>query len=228
MDSKEEKEIEVKEVIRKVPQKSKRAIKIQFPNPIKLLIYGVIVFILLGGSILGITRVLKSQEKVFKLGFEDVGELVTQTCHTVVLEDSKENRTFFKLFDIPFTESRQIFSYDFDVDASIDFSKISLIKIDDNKKEIHIQLPHSQVYKVVLLPRTFRSYLDQDSPFSRIDMTEHNDALIKMEDTAENQCLVSNLLERADDNAQKLITAMIKSEKEYRNYKIIYDYINNK
>ena len=166
----------------------------------------------------------KSEEKVLKLGLEDVGELVTQTCHTVVLEDSKESLSFFDLFDIPFTESRQIFSYDFDVDASINFSKIEIENIDDDKKEVKIKLPHSRVYKVVIVPETFKSYLDSDGLFSRIDLTEHNEALIKMENSAKEQCLASNLLERADSNAQKLLSAMIQSEEKYKKYTISFDY----
>ena len=88
--------------------------------------------------------------------------------------------SFFSLFDIPFTESRQIFSYDFDVDASINFSKINIMEIDDSKKEVKVNIPHSKIYKVVILSDSFRSYLDSDGVFSRIDLTEHNDALKRM------------------------------------------------
>ena len=52
------------------------------------MIIGFIALSLLGGGIFGIASVLNTQEKVLKLGLEDVGELVTQTCHTVVLEDT--------------------------------------------------------------------------------------------------------------------------------------------
>ena len=214
----EKKEVVVREVV-----KEKKRIKL--PKLSKIVIIVIIIFILLGGSIVGIGKVFESQEKVLKLGLEDVGELVTQTCHTVVLEDSKESRTFFDLFDIPFTESRQIFSYDFDVDASIDFSKIEIENIDDSKKEVIIKLPHSRVYKIVLLPDSFKSYLDSDGLFTRIDLSEHNDAIIRMESIAENQCLDSNLLVRADDNAKKLLSSMVKSEKKYKEYNVVFNYI---
>ena len=204
-------EVVVKEIIREVPKENKKVIKIKLANPIKLAIYGIIIFILLGGVVFGVSKTFQTNEKVLKLGLEDVGELVTQTCHTVVLEDSKDNRTFFKLFDIPFTESRQIFSYDFDVDASINFSKITSLGID-------IKIPHAKIYKVVILLDTFNPILDQDNLFSRIDINEHNEALVKMEEKAKNQCLASKVLERADENAEKLISAMIKSEKKYKDY----------
>ena len=218
------KEVVVKEIIREVPKENKKVIKIKLANPIKLAIYGIIIFILLGGVVFGVSKTFQTNEKVLKLGLEDVGELVTQTCHTVVLEDSKDNRTFFKLFDIPFTESRQIFSYDFDVDASINFSKITSLGIDNGKKEISIKIPHAKIYKVVILLDTFNPILDQDNLFSRIDINEHNEALVKMEEKAKNQCLASKVLERADENAEKLISAMIKSEKKYKDYVVKFDY----
>lgn len=206
--------------------KKKKQIKIQIPNPFHLIIYALIIFVLLGGSIFALTKVFKTQEKVTKIGLENVGELITQTCHTTVLEDSKVNRTFFSLFDIPFTESRQIFSYDFDVDASLNFREINVLSIDDDKKEIKVQLPHSKIYKPVLLPNTFKSYLDSESLFSRINLSEHNEALVKMEEEATKTCLDNGLLENADKNAQKLISVMLTGQNEYNGYNIIYDYVN--
>lgn len=220
MDNEEKKETIINEVNVNVPKN-----KIKSVGLIKILIIVAVASVLFGGSFFGISRVFNSQEKVLKLGLDDVGELVTQTCHTVVLEDSKESVSFFDMFDIPFTESRQIFSYDFDVDASINFSLIEIEKIDDSKKEVTIKVPHAKVYKVVILPETFKSYLDTNGLFSRIDLTEHNDALLKMEELAKNQCLESKLLDRADENTQKLLSSMIKSEKKYKDYSVIYNYI---
>lgn len=208
-------------------ENKEKKINIKISSPLRLIIYILIIMLLLGGSIVGLTKVFKTQEKVLKLGFEDVGELITQTCHTTVLEDSVVNRSFFKLFDIPFTESRQIFSYDFDVDASINFSEIDILDIDDDKETITVKLPSAKIYKVVLIPKSFRSYLDSESLFSRIDLTEHNEALIKMEETAKTQCLESNLLTRADENAKKLLSAMIRSEQKYKKYNIVFNYDND-
>lgn len=215
-----------KVIIKEEREKKKRKINIKLPGPITLLIYIAIISVLLGGSLFGIKRIFESQQKVLNLGLENVNELVTQTCHTIVLEDSKESKYFFDLFEIPFTESRQIFSYDFDVDVSINFSKVEIESIDDKKEEIKIKMPHSKIYKIVVLPETFKSYLDTDGLFSRIDLTEHNEALNKMEELAKEQCLKSNLLESADENAERLLEAMIKSEKKYKNYNIVYNYFN--
>lgn len=220
--------IKEKEVIKEIHKKDGKLLS----KPIKLVLLIILISVLLGGGIFGISfginRIFETQEKILKLGFEDVGELVTQTCHTVVLEDSRESRTFFDLFEIPFTESRQIFSYDFDVDASVDFSKMEIKNIDDTKKEVTIKTVHSKVFKTVLQPDTFKVYLDSDGLFSRIDLSEHNEALIKMEELAEDQCLAGKLLENADSNAERLLTAMVKSNDKYKEYIVTFDYYEEK
>ena len=144
---------EVKEIEEEKKEKKKRRIDISKPFS-KLFFYVIATAILVLVFFLGIkfSTVFKTQEKTTKLGLENVGELVTQTCYTTVLEDSKVNREFFSLFEIPFTESRQIFSYDFEVDASINFDEIDIKKIDDEKKTIDIVMPHAKVYKTTLNP----------------------------------------------------------------------------
>lgn len=201
-------------------KKKKRSL----PFPIKVTLVIIFIIVFFGSLMVGIKTVFETQEKALKLGLEDVGELVTQTCHTVVLEDTKENLSFFDLFDLPFTESRQIFSYDFDVDASINFSKVSIESIDHKNKKVKIKLPHSKIFKVTLNPNSFKSYLDATSLFSRINLSEHNGALIKMEDTAKTQCLTNLVLTRADENAQRLLSAMIKGNSDYKDYDVIFEY----
>ena len=88
----------------------------------------------------------RHEEKILSLKLKDIGELVTQTCQTVVLEDSKVDRNFFELFSIPFTESRQVFSYEFVVDASINFEKITY-EINSEAESITIKLPQAKMYQ---------------------------------------------------------------------------------
>lgn len=162
--------------------------------------------------------------KTTKFGLEDVGELVTQTAYLTIVQDTKVNYDFFELFEIPFTESRQIFSYDVEVDASVDFTKISYT-IKDTAKEIKIKIPHSKIYKTTLDLDSLVIYLDEGSIFSRIDLSKQNDALTGMKKQAEYDAIENGILEEANTNAKKLIEGMIKSNKKYKDYYITYDYI---
>lgn len=195
----------------------------KIPKIIKI-IFAVLV---LGGIFwLGIifSSVYTSQTKTTKLGLEDVGELVTQTGYLTIIQDNKEHRELFNLFQIPFTESRQIFSYDIEIDASVDFSKISY-EPNDEKQEIVIKLPHAKIYKATLNTESLKVYLDDESLFSRIDLNEHNKALETMKEQGIKDAEANGILEAGDENAKRLIEGLIKSNDLYKDYKIIYEYI---
>ena len=166
----------------------------------------------------------RHEEKILSLKLKDIGELVTQTCQTVVLEDSKVDRNFFELFSIPFTESRQVFSYEFVVDASINFEKITY-EINSEAESITIKLPHVKIYQSRPKLETYKSYLDTESIFSRIDLEEHNKALLAMQETAVNNCLAGGLLDAADSNAQKLIRNFVKNMNDLKDYTVNYEYV---
>ena len=166
-----------------------------------------------------------TKSKATKLGLQDMGELITQTAYVTVIQDSRDDRDFFNLFKIPFTESRMIFSYDFTVDASVNFEKITY-EVDDEKKEITVKLPHAAHYKTTPDFESQVIYLDQANLFSRIDLKEHNEAMITMTTKATTTAIENNLLEAADQNAQKIIGAMFKSDSKRKDYKVTYKYID--
>lgn len=191
----------------------------------KIIKYGIILFLIIELIFWGVLlkQQLIMQTKSTKLGLEDVGELVTQTCYVTVVQDTKVNRDFFNLFDVPFTESRQIFSYDIEVDASVNFSEISYHESGEN--EITIKLPHAKIYKSSLNLFSFKEYLDATSWFSRVKLENQNEALKSMEEQAVADAKANGILEEADKNAQMLISGLVKSNPNYKDYKINYEYI---
>lgn len=219
MENNENNNVEQKE------NKTRKTLKIfnRIPKLIKWIV-GVLLIIVVFYLGIMFSSIRSTQTKTTKFGLEDVGELVTQTAYLTIVTDNVEHREFFKLFNIPFTESRQIFSYDIEVDASVDFSKISY-DINDEKSEIVVKVPHSKVYKATLKTDSFREYLDSESLFSRIDLKEQNEALKTMEEQAVKDAEANGLLDAADNNAKKLIEGLIKSESKYKEYKIVYEYI---
>jgi len=167
----------------------------------------------------------RTNSKATKFGLQNMGELITQTAYVTIVQDSRDDRDFFKLFKIPFTESRMIFSYDFTVDASVNFEKINY-ETDDEKKEITVKLPHATHYKTTPDLTSQEVYLDEDNLFSRIDLKEQNEAMITMQTKATSTAIENNLLVAADENAQRIITAMFKSDPKRKDYKVIYKYID--
>ena len=191
----------------------------------KTLLIGGFIILVVTTCMVGVVTTFNQKFKVTDLGLKDMSELVTQTCTVTVIQDSKKNLTFFKDHKIPLTESRQIFSYDFDVDASIKFNKITF-DVDNKNKIITFNLPHANVYKTTIILDSFNSYYESDSLFTEIDLSENNDAKKQMAIEAEEKCIKNKLLENADKNAEELLKGLVKSNSKIKNYKVLFKYNN--
>ena len=191
----------------------------------KTLLVGGCIILVVTTCMVGVVTTFNQKFKVTDLGLKDMSELVTQTCTVTVIQDSKKNLTFFKDHKIPLTESRQIFSYDFDVDASIKFNKITF-DVDNKNKTITFNLPHANVYKTTIILDSFNSYYESDSLFTEIDLSENNDAKKQMAIDAEEKCIKNKLLENADKNAEELLKGLVKSNSKIKDYKVLFKYNN--
>ena len=191
----------------------------------KTLLVGSCIILVVTTCMVGVVTTFNQKFKVTDLGLKDMSELVTQTCTVTVIQDSKKNLTFFKDHKIPLTESRQIFSYDFDVDASIKFNKITF-DVDNKNKTITFNLPHANVYKTTIILDSFNSYYESDSLFTEIDLSENNDAKKQMAIDAEEKCIKNKLLENADKNAEELLKGLVKSKSKIKDYKVLFKYNN--
>ena len=191
----------------------------------KTLLVGGCIILVVTTCMVGVVTTFNQKFKVTDLGLKDMSELVTQTCTVTVIQDSKKNLTFFKDYKIPLTESRQIFSYDFDVDASIKFNKITF-DVDNKNKIITFNLPHANVYKTTIILDSFNSYYESDSLFTEIDLSENNDAKKQMAIDAEEKCIKNKLLENADKNAEELLKGLVKSNSKIKDYKVLFKYNN--
>ena len=191
----------------------------------KTLLVGGFIILVVTTCMVGVVTTFNQKFKVTDLGLKDMSELVTQTCTVTVIQDSKKNLTFFKDHKIPLTESRQIFSYDFDVDASIKFNKITF-DVDNKNKIITFNLPHANVYKTTIILDSFNSYYESDRLFTEIDLSENNDAKKQMAIEAEEKCIKNKLLENADKNAEELLKGLVKSNSKIKDYKVLFKYNN--
>ena len=223
MENKEEK-IETKENCKRSKIKSILTAIKKCPKIIKR---GIIVLILIVVLALGInySYVFNKEAETLSIEFKNVGELVTQSAFIRVLEDSTVNRTIFEKFEIPFTESRKMFSYIVQVDAAINFEEISIEDINESTKTIKVKLPHAKVYNATPDLKSFKSYIDSESLFSRIDSEKYNEALKDLTNQGKQDAINNKLLEKADENGKNIIESFIKSNKKYKEYNVEYEYI---
>ena len=167
------------------------------------LILVVIVAALLAAGWLSMRSYYENKYKTTKLGFEDIGELATQECRTTQVNATAAAQEIFGV-QIPFTQSRYIYSYDVVLKAGYDFSAITW---EVNDTTITVHLPEAQVLSCELDLDSFQVYYEKESVFRPITLEETNQDMTNLKANAQNDAIANGLLDNARDNAETLLTA---------------------
>ena len=194
----------------KVAKRKKSIVKAKL-----IALIAVIVIALGAGLYFG--KSLSSESRITKLGFEDMGELATQAAYCTMVEAARD------LFgvEIPFTQSRLIYSYDVIVRAGLDFEQIEW-SVDEPNKVIEVKLPEIKVLNSELVTESFKLYLEDESIFRRISMEENNDSMIEMEENARRQAVGNSLLGEARANAEAILRSFFAGVYDLEKYEIVF------
>lgn len=185
----------------------------------KLIALIAVIIIALGAG-LYFGKSLSSESRITKLGFEDMGELATQAAYCTMVEDTEAARDLFGV-EIPFTQSRLIYSYDVIVRAGLDFEQIEW-SVDEPNKVIEVKLPEIKVLNSELDTESFKLYLEDESIFRRISMEENNDSMIEMEENARRQAVGNGLLDEARANAEAILRSFFAGVYDLEKYEIVF------
>ena len=197
----------------KVAKRKKSMVKAKL-----IALIAVIVIALGAGLYFG--KSLSSESRITKLGFEDMGELATQAAYCTMVEDTEAARDLFGV-EIPFTQSRLIYSYDVIVRAGLDFEQIEW-SVDEPNKVIEVKLPEIRVLNSELDTESFKLYLEDESIFRRISMEENNDSMIEMEENARRQAVGNGLLDEARANAEAILRSFFAGVYDLEKYEIVF------
>lgn len=185
----------------------------------KLIALIAVIVIALGAG-LYFGKSLSSESRITKLGFEDMGELATQAAYCTMVEDTEAARDLFGV-EIPFTQSRLIYSCDVIVRAGLDFEQIEW-SVDEPNKVIEVKLPEIRVLNSELDTESFKLYLEDESIFRRISMEENNDSMIEMEENARRQAVGNGLLDEARANAEAILRSFFAGVYDLEKYEIVF------
>ena len=167
------------------------------------IIVGCVLVALLAAGWLSMRNYYENKYKTTKLGFEDIGEFATQECRTTQVNSTTAAREIFGV-QIPFTQSRYIYSYDVVIKAGYDFSAITW-DVEDTTITVH--LPDPQVLSCELDLDSFQVYYENESAFRHITMEENNQALTDLKTNAQSDAIANGLMDNARENAETLLTA---------------------
>lgn len=200
--------------------------KLQKVLDIKFII-AVIIIILLCAVLVYTRKEAKSNyvsdEKITEIGFENIGELATQSVTTTTVRVETKDLKLFNV-SIPLTQSKYIYTYNTTIKAGINFSDVKwqLGDTDDTSHNIYVDIPEVKTLSADIDLDSFKVLHEENNIFSPITLTEHNDSLIQLRENALSDAINSGLYDRALDNAKTILTSFISQVYPSNEYNIIF------
>lgn len=200
--------------------------KLQKVLDIKFII-AVIIIILLCAVLVYTRKEAKSNyvsdEKITEIGFENIGELATQSVTTTTVRVETKDLKLFNV-SIPLTQSKYIYTYNTTIKAGINFSDVKwqLGDTDDTSHNIYVDIPEVKTLSADIDLDSFKVLHEENNIFSPITLTEHNDSLIQLRENALSDAINSGLYYRALDNAKTILTSFISQVYPSNEYNIIF------
>lgn len=182
------------------------------------LIQIVLVIVVIIVLVLGVTRYFSTESRTTKIGFEDIGEFATQAAYCTEVNVTEGSRDLFGI-TIPFTQSKYIYSYDVTIKAGFDFGEIEW---ELNDHTIEVRLPQAEVLSTEIDLDSLEVYHEEESIFRPITLTENNEALQSLQESAEQNAVENGLLENARSNAETILTGFFGNVYDMDEYEIVF------
>ena len=145
--------------------------------------------------------------EIIEQDLSDIGELATEEYYYTGVEKYSKNLTY-EDFNIPFTDSYFIYSYDGIIKAGIDFKKVRA-RVDDKDKKILVTLPRATILSTELVDGSLEVFDQSSSIFNPIKVEDVDISQTDLKDKAKNKALESGILNRAEENVQKMIKTFL-------------------
>ncbi|MBF7097797.1 DUF4230 domain-containing protein [Alkalibacter mobilis] len=180
----------------------------------------VVAVMILAGIVVGVglSPFITSGSQTTEIGFENIGELATQSAYCTELNVTDKSRDLFGV-TIPFTQSVYMYSYDIIIKAGYDFEDI---KWDENENRIEVTLPKAKILSNEIDLDSFKIYHEKESIFTKISMAENNEAIQKLKQKAEKDAIENGLLENARNNVETILTGFFGNVYDLKKYEIIF------
>lgn len=183
----------------------------------KVLLAVVITLLVCGGAF-GIHTHFSSKSDTLKIGFEDIGEMATQVAYCKEVDKIDKLADLYGMI-IPFTQSKYIYSYNIVIKAGFNFEEIEW-KLKD--KTIQVKLPEIKILSSEIDYDSFEVYHEQDSIFTKVNLEERNESILKLKEKAEQDAIANGLLENARANAETILKGFFGQVYDLEEYKLVF------
>lgn len=148
----------------------------------------------------------------------NIGKLCTAEYSYTHVERVDSSKELYG-YEIPFTTATFIYSYDGNILAGIDFTKIQIRK-DDTAKKITVTLPDVEIISSAVDQDSFKLYDEKNNIFNPIRVTDVADSFANLKNSEEQKAVDKGLLDRAKENAVLLVENFMFGSYDVKNYKI--------
>lgn len=187
----------------------------------KKVVIGIVLILVLVIGAIGLKESITFDNKTTKIGFENIGELATQSAYCTEVHVTDNPRELWGV-KIPFTQSKYIYSYDIIIKAGFDFGEITWNE-NDATKTIHVQLPEAKILSSEPDMDSFKVYHEDESIFNQITLTENNEALNSLIQQAEADAIANGILDNAISNAKAILTGFFANAYDLTEYTIDFN-----
>ena len=156
-------------------------------------------------------------------GLHDMGVLITGEYYFTDAVSFSKVRTLFNLIELGFTESSYLATYDGVVTAGLDFADISAV-INEDLKRVTVTMPHAQIRNIDIDPASFVLYSEKTGIGNPLHASEFNASIVELEEAVRTRSVENGLLDRADENAQKLVENFIRGMIDDEEYIVEFVY----
>lgn len=141
---------------------------------------------------------------------KQISELATASeTYTVVEKVEKKNdKVFFDLIDVPFTDNFFILAYEGTIKAGVNMDEVQ-ISLED--KTVHVAVPQAAILSDAIDTSSMRVLHEQTGMFSEIHVDDVAQYLDKSRQEAEAAAISGTVLQEAQENAEVSIRAILEA-----------------
>lgn len=144
----------------------------------------------------------------FQGSLNDIGELATaEYGYRITQIADKPNKTVIGL-EIPFTDSKVIYSYAGVIKSGMDFEEIE-VNVNEVNRTITIDLPEVKILSSEIDTDSLIVYDEKYSPFNTITFEDMNLSIDSLKEKTEKSAISEGLLDRGKENAERIIRAAV-------------------
>lgn len=159
---------------------------------------------------------------VARLRLKEIGELATQAAYYTgvsTIDDNRVVRLIGKQLDVPFTNTKIIYSYDGVIKAGMDFSSIEF-SVDEASKTIRISLPEIRILSNEIDSNSLKVYDERHSAFTLIRAERFGESIGTLKKEAEENAINKGLLTEARRNAETLLSGFLSAGFDMNEYSL--------